>query len=302
MSKITKPMTADKVQIDKVIYPVIATPKLDGIRCLKIDGKVLSRSFKPIANVFIRETLTELLHEGMDGEIMSGETFGECSSNVMGRKGEPDFVYNAFDMVSSELDEPYLDRLVKLRRTVDAINDPRVRYVQEVVIGTEAELLSYEGQCLDAGYEGIMLRHPDGPYKCGCSTVRQGWLMKFKRFVDSEAVIIGFEEQMHNENELTKDELGHAKRSSAKAGKVPAGTLGKFLVRDLTTGVELAIGTGLGLTFEIRQEVWDNRDKYMGKLVKYKSQPTGVKDKPRFPIWLGFRSPDDMDADAKVTD
>jgi hypothetical protein len=32
----------------------------------------------------------------------------------------------------------------------------------------------------------------------------------------------------------------------------------------------------------------------MGKVVKYKSQPTGVKDKPRFPVFLGFRDVVDM--------
>jgi len=35
-------------------------------------------------------------------------------------------------------------------------------------------------------------------------------------------------------------------------------------------------------------------DNLMGKVVKYKSQPTGVKDKPRFPVFLGFRDKVDM--------
>lgn len=294
MSIITKPMTADKAKLDKLNYPVIGTPKLDGIRCLKIDGEIVSRKFKLIPNLFIRKTLGELLPNNMDGEIIVGDNFQNVSSGVMTQKGEPDFVYHVFDYVKNDLNKPYLDRLTDLREALTEISSKRVHYVQETMLATEAELLTYEDKCLTAGYEGIMLRSPDSPYKCGRSTLKQGWLLKLKQFIDSEAEILGFVELMHNENELQKDELGHAKRSSAKDGKVPAGTLGKFEVRDLTSGVMFNIGTGKGLTHKLRQEIWDDRDSYLGHIVKYKYQPHGVKDKPRSPIWLGFRHPDDM--------
>jgi len=99
---------------------------------------------------------------------------------------------------------------------------------------------------------------------------------------------------MHNKNEKKTNELGLSKRSSSKENKVPAGTLGKFLVKDITTGVEFKVGTGDGLTLELRQEVWDNQEKYMGELIKYKFQKHGTKDKPRSPVWLGFRPTEDM--------
>ena len=54
---ITKPMLACdlKGQWDKLVYPVYATQKLDGIRSLKIKNfGVVSRTFKPIANKHIR--------------------------------------------------------------------------------------------------------------------------------------------------------------------------------------------------------------------------------------------------------
>ena len=38
--------------------------------------------------------------------------------------------------------------------------------------------------------------------------------MKLKRFADGEAVVVGWEELMHNANEATKDELG-ARRGPA---------------------------------------------------------------------------------------
>jgi len=293
-SPITRPMTAEKIELSQVKYPILATPKLDGIRCLKVNGEALSRKFKPIPNKHIRALLRRLLREGMDGEIISGKTFSECSSNIMSYEGTPDFVYHAFDLVTEDLQKPYQDRLKDLRKAIRIISSKHVRYVPEAVLHQESELLAYEANCLKEGYEGIMLRDPDGPYKCGRATVKQGWLLKLKRFIDAEAEIIGFEELMHNENQMEINELGLTKRSSAKAGKVKAGTLGKFLVRDLESGIEFSIGTGQGLTHELRQQIWDNQQTYLGQLVKYKSQPTGVKEKPRFPIWLGFRHPDDM--------
>jgi DNA ligase-1 len=136
----------------------------------------------------------------------------------------------------------------------------------------------------------------DGAYKLGRSTLKQGWLLKIKRFLDGEAEVIGFTEQLSNTNEKEINELGLSKRSSKKAGMVPAGRLGEFKVRELKTGVEFEVGTGLGLTLEMRQQIWDNQASYLGKIIKYKHQPSGAKEngKPRFPVWLGFRHTDDL--------
>jgi DNA ligase-1 len=36
------------------------------------------------------------------------------------------------------------------------------------------------------------------------------------------------------------------------------------------------------------------RKKLLGKIVKYKYQEIGVLEKPRFPVFLGFRDKEDM--------
>jgi DNA ligase-1 len=135
-----------------------------------------------------------------------------------------------------------------------------------------------------------MVRDPRGPYKHGRSTPKEGWLLKVKRFVDAEAVVIGVVEQEHNVNEATRDALGRAKRSSAKAGKRKTGMLGALLVRDVKTGVEFAIGSGFDEA--ARRELWLTH--VVGRLVKYKSQPSGAKVAPRFPVFLGFRDEGDL--------
>ena len=55
MTRVIKPLLATKAQYDKIRYPVLATPKLDGIRCLMVKGTAMSRSMKPIPNTFVQD-------------------------------------------------------------------------------------------------------------------------------------------------------------------------------------------------------------------------------------------------------
>ena len=104
--------------------------------------------------------------------------------------------------------------------------------------------------------------------------------------------IIGFDEEMFNGNEAQTNELGRTKRSSAKAGLLGKETLGAFRVRDVVSGVEFSVGTGL--TAAERQRYWDGRGHLIGSLVKYKFFPVGVKVAPRHPVFLGFRDRSDL--------
>lgn len=293
---ITEPMLADPVKDVKLLrFPVIASPKLDGIRAMKIGGRALARSLKPIPNKHIRETLEALAPEGIDGELMAGSNFQDATSGVMTQKGKTLFTLAAFDIVTKSLATPYEERLADLEAAVKALGEQNhIKTVPTLKVHTAEELLEFEEKVLGYGFEGVMVRDPIGPYKCGRSTVREGWLLKLKRFEDSEAEILGFVEMNHNDNVATVNELGRTKRSSAKAGKRPAGTLGKFLCRDLKTGVEFKLGTGKGLTQKLRLEIWNNREEWAKKIVKYQYQVVGVKNKPRLPIWLGVRDPLDM--------
>ncbi len=183
----------------------------------------------------------------------------------------------------------------------DAKSDPeKAAKLREQVAPKDADKLdAYEARQLEKGYEGLILRSPDSPYKYGRSTVKEGYLLKVKRFTDGEAEVIGFEERMHNGNEATTDELGRTKRSSHAEGKTGRGDLGAFLVRDLKSGVEFSVGTGF--TDEQRKDIWlqiqnpvPGTPDILGSIIKYKSFLIGVKDAPRFPVFLAFRNPDDM--------
>lgn len=253
----------------------------------------MSRSLKPIPNKHVQKLFGRPELNGLDGELIVGpvsghDVFQRTSSGVMSIEGEPEVRYHVFDDFSES--GAFHRRLHTAHRRIKKLKS--CEDVPHHIITTEQDLLSMEEDYLELGYEGIMVRQSDGPYKHGRSTLKEGWLLKLKRFVDAEAEVIGFTQLMTNKNEAKPNELGHLERSSKKEGLIGAGTLGAIKVRDCVSGVEFEIGTGF--TAEQRQKLWHGRQLMVGQLVKYKSQPVGVKDKPRFPVFLGFRDVRDL--------
>ena len=289
-----KPMLSGKLSsLDKLFFPCYCTPKFDGIRCLIKDGIAVSRTLKPIRNKYVQEMLKGL-PDGLDGELMLEDTasFSEVSSAIMREEGEPNFRYLVFDWITIEDSRAgYLQRVRELELQSATLS----RFVS-VILPEEIISLSifesFEEECLEAGFEGVMIRKRDGPYKFGRSTSKEGYLLKWKRFTDSEAEILGFIEKNHNANEKEKDALGHSKRSQHKENLVPAGVLGALLVREIKTKIEFKIGGGFNDAQ--RDHLWKIRKSLIGRIVKYKYQEVGVLEKPRFPVFLGFRDKDDI--------
>ena len=292
-----KPMLAATLTRPELIkFPVYCSPKIDGIRCVVFDGVAYSRSLKPIPNPFVQSWVKEhaALLDGLDGELVVGSpTDPNCMQNttsgVMKRSGEPDFKFFAFDVVltGTEFDERdnfVLDQVFRSRT-------PRLEAVQQWRIEDSADMDRLEAQFLADGYEGMMVRRLDGHYKYGRSTEREGGLVKVKRFVDAEAVVIGFEEEMRNENEATRGATGRTERSTCKAGLVGKGTLGALVVRD-ELGRTFNIGSGFSA--EQRAGYWQTPGDLLGRTVKFKYFDHGIKEVPRHPVFLGFRAPEDM--------
>lgn len=293
MSSLQAVMLAASTDGYGIKYPVLASPKLDGVRCIILDGVAMSRNFRPIPNrhvqfLFGREDLN-----GLDGELIVGEPgdpecFRKTSSGVMSEEGKPEVTFHVFDDVSFQVREyGFKARLDSaFRRTSKA---PKAKYVTHTMLNTEAQLERFEEQCLAQGYEGVMLRQPTGLYKEGRSTLKEGLLLKLKRFEDSEAEVLGMFELMHNANE---EKTSTGKRSTKKGGMIGQGVLGALRVQDVKTGAEFDLGSGF--TAEERRLLWAKRTWLSGLVVKYKYFPTGSKDKPRFPTFLGFRDAIDL--------
>lgn len=297
----------------KYRFPVLASPKLDGIRAIVRNGQLVSRSLKLIPNLHTQKLFGRPELEGLDGELIVGDATGRdangddvmqrTTSGVMRIEGEPDVTFWVFDSVSAV---HFSGRLHNA--SLIAEGQPRVRTVPHVTISNQEELDCYEAACLGREFEGAMVRAPDGAYKQGRSTAKEGGLIKLKRFEDGEAWVVGFEERMHNGNEATTDELGHTKRSSHKENLVGRGDLGALVChlldpeggrvkvldsKGMYVNVEFNIGTGF--TDAQRADIWARREELDGATVKFKSfTAAGVKVAPRFPVFVGWRHQDDM--------
>ena len=290
-----RPMLAAdcKGDLSKLRFPLLASNKIDGVRCLIVDGKPVSRTLKPIRNRYVQRYLQHWGLPDLDGELVVGQAthpnaMQNTISGVMSADGEPDFTYHVFDLYSST--DPFHSRYAGLLQLGLPL---RVRVHPHRVIFSVAELEAMEEQALAEGYEGLIVRDPRGAYKENRSTLREGGMVKIKRHVDAEAIVIGAEELMHNANDATTNALGYTERTSHLANQVGMGTLGSLRVQLLSDpDVEFSVGTGM--TAEDRTWMWNNREQMVGKIIKYKSFPVGVKDKPRHPVFLGFRDLEDL--------
>jgi DNA ligase-1 len=291
-----KPMLAGKAPEDlsSLDYPMLLSPKLDGIRAVVINGEVLSRSLKPIPNEHVQARFGRPELEGLDGELILGDPtdplcFNRTTSAVMSRTAqEGEYVtFYVFDEIYSE--DPYEERLLRVLEGCNAGVVP----LDHVVVSSAQEVMAEYEDLLAEGYEGAMLRKPSGPYKCGRSTVKEQYLLKVKPHVDAEARVVGVIQEMHNGNEATINELGHTERSAHQANLTGTGRVGALEVE--YNGMQFKIGVFKDVTAEQRKFWWDHmQSELIGKLCKFRYLQVGMKDAPRHPVFLGWRDERDM--------
>lgn len=296
-----RPMLSGKLNWDKLRFPCYVSPKVDGIRCVIDGGQGRSRTWKALPNQHIQASIKAYASvlEGVDGEIVVGspthkEVYNKSMSGVMSEWGTPDFTYLVFDLISTPR-RPYLDRLKELRSRSDKL-PPWVTILPQMLCTSRYEVETIEEQFIEEGYEGIIVRSPNAPYKFGRSTVNEGYLLKLKRYADAEARIIGFEELFHNDNPAQLDAQGYTRRTSHKANQRAGGVLGALQCQLLSDpSIEFGIGTGMDL--EQRKDFWERREELLGQIVKFKYMPHGMLEStgaPRHPVFLGLRDPMDM--------
>ena len=261
---------------DAPTFPLLVTPKIDGVRAIIVGGMLVSRTMRPIPNSRIRAILEPLLPEGADGELFCG-SLHQTTSTVMSSYAEGNFMFFWFDWAYSTT-VPYYRRVSSMATYTD-VHDTDGRHVSLLMphaVHSLCELYAYEEQMLAQGFEGLVLRVPDGGYKHGRSTLREGLMVKLKRFSDSEAEIVGVEELVHRAN-----------RPIGEAGN----TLGAIVAR-APDGTVFKIGTGY--TANQRLALWANRDRIVGMAVKYRHAECGSRGRPRCPVFIDLRYEYDM--------
>lgn len=294
-----KPWDAAKVAAN---LPLLGFTKIDGIRTVFSGGVAYSNSLKPLPNKMLQAFAAahpEL--DDWDMEIGVGDPtdeffFKHSHGFAMKADREADFVLYAFDK-QGEGTMDYLGRINLLEEQQATLNTPRVQVLPFTVLSTMEDLQAFGDKLLDEGHEGAIYRRADRPYKHGRATPACGGMYKFKSRIDTEVTITEFHEQMENLNPKTTNEMGNSVRSSHQENKVGKGTLGAFTCtgffedgRPFTTKV----GVFLGFTDEDKQNIWDNRDKFLNEPMKIKYMGVGTDQSPRTPVALGFRDRKDI--------
>jgi len=264
-------------ELDTLEYPLLASPKLDGIRCVNVDGVPLSYEQKPIPNRFITDMLLRLLkYYDLDGELMIDGDFNQVQSVVMSfnHLEEEKFYLNVFDNFAWP-NKPFYHRLESARRIVNIIDSRHVRFVEHILIHNPKDLQKYWELQVDKGYEGVVTRAVNGIYKFGRSTIKEGYARKLKHFDDDEGLIIGYEELMHNLDTST----------NKLENQLPGDTLGALILS--WQGKTVKVGSGFSA--EERARLWAIRNDLCGQRATFKFQGVSRYDIPRFPVYKAIR-------------
>ena len=277
-------------------FPLLASPKIDGIRATVRNGVVYARSNEPIRNINVQRKFGHLEH--FDGELGLGDPtrhdLCRATASVTNSKDKPaeDVKLYAFDHIKDTWAD-YSNRARWLTEDCCFHGGNHVALVEQTLVKTLDDLLRIEDDYLEDGYEGLILRDPNAPYKCGRSTANEQYLLKLKRFVDGEFKIVGFYEEMKNNNAKTVSALGRSKRSSHKENKEGKGTLGG-LILEFSPGVTFRCGSGFSDVEAARLWALAQSGDLEGQYATIKYFAKGMKDLPRHPTYKLIRPENDL--------
>lgn len=135
------------------------------------------------------------------------------------------------------------------------------------VFTDEIEFRDYNKAMVEAGYEGIMIKDPNGKWEGKRSTA---WL-KQKPFLEVSLEIVAVEE-------------GTGRNQ---------GRLGAVICQGLDDGKEINVNVGSGFTDSNRKEYWDSKDTLIGQMVEVRADAVSQNQDGtyslRFPRFMRFR-------------
>lgn len=312
-----KPMLASDYDESKMKFPCIAQPKIDGVRGININGIFGGRSLKQHANRHVTNLFSLMELNGFDGEVCAeDETHPDLcrltTSALSTIEGQPYVLWWVFDYVTDVTKGlPYHERLAHLSLKLACLvkcGHPIVqhlRIIQSHYCNTKEQFDALDDNWLKSGYEGSIIRDPNGKHKQGRSTVKEGGLLRVKRFVDAEVTVTGIVEGEVNNNEARRNELGLQFRSSHQENMEPSGMIGAIFgtlladVNDLSGALLFRKGQGVKISpgrmaHDERVKFWNNPEQILGRVAKFQLFPKGIKDKPRFATFQSFRASSDL--------
>jgi len=271
--------------------------KYDGVRCLAVVNKnkvtYYTRNGKEINPKVIPDEVHNILNvpelQGLvfDGELMS-TTFQELM-HLLHKKYEievKDIYYAIFDVIpfdefiKGESTKTLIERKLQLTELtrelpdffwaeqIQLIDYNEVNLKQEDGEGQAAKSLHYyTTEAVKYQFEGIIVKDKNSLWR---ATRSNDWL-KIKPFVEKSLAVIDIVE-------------GTGKNE---------GRLGNLVCEGIDTGQLINTNVGSGFTDEQRQEIWDNKDKYMGLIAEVRgdcvTEMIDGKHSIRFPRFKGWR-------------
>jgi len=306
-----KPMLSpnEKVDLDMIQYPILASYKLDGLRIIFYKGEILSRSLKQIVNKQLRENFKPIADYSrennliLDGEIYSHElTFQAIVRYVMTKDFEdkksikkhgkvltiPEHLkFYCFDAVQDDnFGEDFVSRLNYAECLKIKFGELVVEEVEQFPMWNKTQVEDLFEVALEKGYEGLILKSFLGKYKCGRGTIKEGLIYKVKPYQTFDGVIVEVIQatKVDPNAEKKTNQLGRSETSKKIGDRILIEKASAFRVKYLDTTVKVV----LAMTDDVKEEVWRNRESYIGKMIEYKGLMVGAKHVPRHPTYLRF--------------
>jgi DNA ligase-1 len=263
----------------------IISTKLDGNRLviIKRNGniKMFTRQGKIMEGLIEIETDANLLPDNMvyDGELIadninnlpSDELFRVTMTKARKDGVKQGLIFNCFDMLPLDEFEKGKSKAKCSERKhnlEDVLNKLNLKYISNVKTlyegSDESKILELLNWAKSNNLEGVMCQLSDGQYECK----RTKNILKVKAMQDMDLKVVGIER-------------GEGKYCN---------TLGRINVEYKDN----IIGVGSGFSDSMRNEIFNNQDKYIGRIAKiqYFEESTNQKDNKislRFPVFLNWR-------------
>jgi ATP-dependent DNA ligase len=273
--------------------PALAEAKYDGTRLLAFveNGKVIyySRSGKPsdFCNGIFDDELVRIEKEVGYPFVMDGEALASSFTETLnakgskGKKGSDEAKENlrfyCFDMLSMEewLSQTCeRDQMLRSMDIAGLLDDSFEKLIKSKYrfCHTREEIRAFYDEMLAEGYEGLIIKDPSAMYEWKRS---KSWT-KWKPVIDVDLKITGFYE--------------------GEKGKRTYGTLAGIYVEGYDeNGNFIKSACGSGFNDIQRREIWDNREKYYGKMVMLEAQELCMAEgrtdefSLRFPVYVKMR-------------
>jgi DNA ligase 1 len=295
-----KPMLApnEKVDLKSLTFPLIASYKFDGIRAIFMNGEMYSRSLKQLPNAQLHarfETLKKYSKEHnviLDGELWSKSVPFNNLSGIIRQLDcslPDDLNFYCFDNIENDdYNLPFENRVIRYSLMLHFDYFQKVKQHKVMSVGEVENLFK---EALENGFEGLILRDPNGRYKHGRGTIKEGLIFKVKPFETFDAKIIGVIQatEVNPNAEKKINELGRSVTSKKKDDRILIEKASAFVVK--YNGLDLKVT--IAMTDEEKELIWASRDDAIGKTIEFKGMLVGSKNLPRHPVMIRFREDKD---------